>query len=117
MTKGSENLIPYEKGQSGNPKGRPKGGKNTKTIIKEYLKAMTKCTGEDGKDIDISNHEAILLAQLVNAKGGSVKSAEFLLERLDGKVTDKIEHSGEIDTGVTINIRKDLLPKDLDDLE
>jgi len=32
-----ENLIPYEKGQSGNPKGRPKGSKNRSSVAKKAL--------------------------------------------------------------------------------
>ena len=33
----SENLKSWEKGQSGNPKGRPKGVKNRSTIAKKWL--------------------------------------------------------------------------------
>ena len=32
-----ENLIPYKKGQSGNPKGSPVGSKNRSTIAKKCL--------------------------------------------------------------------------------
>ena len=35
-----ENLIPYKKGQSGNPNGRPKGSKNRSTIAKKWLQAI-----------------------------------------------------------------------------
>ena len=33
----NDNLKPFKKGQSGNPKGRPKGSKNRSTIIKKWL--------------------------------------------------------------------------------
>ena len=32
-----ENLIPYKKGQSGNPKGRPKGSKNRSSTARKWL--------------------------------------------------------------------------------
>jgi hypothetical protein len=32
-----EDLIPYKKGESGNPNGRPKGSRNRSTIIRELL--------------------------------------------------------------------------------
>ena len=44
-----QNLVYFKKGQSGNPKGRPKGAKNKKTIYKEFFKII-KC-GADNKSI------------------------------------------------------------------
>lgn len=37
----------YKKGQSGNPKGRPKGSKTMKTYVKEKLASMTEEERED----------------------------------------------------------------------
>jgi len=112
-------LKPIEKGEVRNPKGYPKGQPNSSTIINKVLDTVMKhlnpLTGEN-EESTVKEHMIRSIA-FKAFDGMDVKSAEFLLERTDGKVTDKIEHSGEIDTGVTINIRKDLLPKDLDDLE
>jgi hypothetical protein len=44
-----ENLVYFIKGQSGNPKGRPKGAKNKKTIYKEFFKIIK--YGNDEKSI------------------------------------------------------------------
>ena len=35
-----ENLIPAKKGEVRNPNGRPKGSKNTTTLIREAIKAF-----------------------------------------------------------------------------
>jgi len=32
-----EDLIPFKKGESGNPNGRPKGSKNRSTIARRWL--------------------------------------------------------------------------------
>ena len=37
-----DNLIPFQKGQSGNPKGRPVGSKNRSTIAKKWLEIEQK---------------------------------------------------------------------------
>ena len=46
-----ENLKSWSKGESGNPKGRPKGSKNRSTIVRELLEVLLKrknpLTGEE----------------------------------------------------------------------
>ena len=32
-----DNLIPFQKGESGNPNGRPKGSRNRATIVRQWL--------------------------------------------------------------------------------
>ena len=46
-----QNLKSWTKGQSGNPKGKPKGAKNRSTIIKEILNLMVKKVDADGKAV------------------------------------------------------------------
>ena len=37
----NDNLIPFNKGVSGNPKGRPKGSKNRSTIVREIFDSIS----------------------------------------------------------------------------
>jgi Family of unknown function (DUF5681) len=59
----------FKPGQSGNPRGRPKGSKNIRTYVNEYLNKKIEII-ESGKTRKVSRGEAIAI-QLVNmaAKG------------------------------------------------
>ena len=38
--KKEDNLIPFQKGESGNPNGRPKGSRNRSTIVRQWLEVI-----------------------------------------------------------------------------
>jgi len=81
-----ENLEPhnFKKGQSGNPKGRPKK-------IPEIDKLLADVLGEE-KNGTIAA-EAILKALLSKATKGDVRAAEVLLDRAYGKARQYLDHS------------------------
>ena len=54
----------FQKGQSGNPKGRPKGSKNFGTLVSEALDEKVSLT-EDGRRRRITKRE-LVIKQLVN---------------------------------------------------
>jgi hypothetical protein len=68
----------FVKGQSGNPRGRPRAAKNLKTLLKKALNELVVVTDQAGRR-KISKLEAII-TQLVNrsAKGDS-KATQILL--------------------------------------
>lgn len=76
----------FKPGQSGNPRGRPKGAKNEAIILREI---MTRQIGvqEGGRTRKISVLAAILLRFAENALKGDAKSATLLLNRY-GAVKD-----------------------------
>jgi hypothetical protein len=73
----------FRPGRSGNAKGRPKGTKNTATLLREILDR--KIEVRNGSTVrKISVREAILTRFAESALKGDTKSAAFLLQRYDG---------------------------------
>lgn len=84
----------WKPGQSGNPNGRPK-----KKPITEMLIALFDNQGDEIK------------AQMLKVFTGKSGMAKVMLlreaaERLEGKVTQQVEHSGEINLTIAERIRK-----------
>jgi uncharacterized protein DUF5681 len=72
----------FQPGQSGNQKGRPRGSKNTDTLLREILDRKIEVrTG--GTVRKISVREAMLTRFAESALKGDTKSAAFLLQRYD----------------------------------
>jgi hypothetical protein len=71
----------FKPGQSGNPKGRPKGRKNEATMLKDLL--YRKITiREGGRTRSVIVLKGILMRFLDAALKGDIKSAAFILARL-----------------------------------
>jgi Family of unknown function (DUF5681) len=64
----------FKPGTSGNPKGRPKGCKNLKTLIREAMTASI-AIQEGEKTRRVSRLEGVVLRQLQSALRGSDKAA------------------------------------------
>lgn len=81
---GAKDGRPFKKGQSGNPKGRPKKLPDLEVIITAVL--------ADEKN-GITAAQQILQALHKAAVKGNVRAAELLLDRAYGKITQKIDHT------------------------
>ena len=68
----------FKKGQSGNPKGRPKGVKNIATDIKEELEEFVHIT-EGNQTKTVTKQRALIKALLSKASKGDVRAAQTLL--------------------------------------
>jgi hypothetical protein len=69
----------FKKGQSGNPKGRPKGVRNFKTEVEDILRSKVRVT-EAGKPKSIGT----VKAALIRLKEKALKGDPRVLERLIG---------------------------------
>ena len=76
----------FKPGQSGNPKGRPKGAKNLSTELLEELQEQVKVS-EDGKQKTISKQRAMIKSLMAK----SVSQARNWFEQLSKTNTDTIK--------------------------
>lgn len=97
------NNKPFKKGQSGNPKGRPKK-------IPELDKLLADVLGEEKNGLTAA--EAILKALLSKAAKGDVRAAEVLLDRAYGKSKQSIDHTTNGDSINIISLGTGVNPDD-----
>ena len=77
----------FQKGRSGNPRGRPKGSKNLATLLSQALDEKVSLT-EDGRRRRITKRE-LVIKQLVNKSASAdlraIKQLIDIVERVEGR--------------------------------
>ena len=86
VKKGKE-LTQFKKGQSGNPKGRPLGARDRRTVIMEAIKRIATVKNMTPEQIE----EAIQTAGIEKALKGSFLHYAEISNGLYGKITDKTD--------------------------
>lgn len=84
----------FKPGQSGNPRGRPKGSKNFKGDLLDVL-SMTVQISENGRTKKISSQRAGLLRLREKALAGDARALDKLLE-LARNYNDEEENSDQV---------------------
>ena len=91
-----ENLKPFATGfdERRNYEGRPKGSKSLKTVLTELLSSQDP-DGEWSKSV---------AGQLIRKafRDGDMRALQEIIDRIEGKVTQKIENQGVKDTNIII---------------
>ena len=72
----------FKPGQSGNPKGRKKGSKNTYSILRDILNQKVTVNTTDKGAIQITKQQAILLQATNQAVSGDIKAITFVMPYL-----------------------------------
>ena len=86
--------MKFQKGQSGNPNGRPKSEQAVTPTLRRLL-----ADKQHGK----TRAENVANTLLTLAESGDVSAIRIVLERVDGKVADQVELGGEAKFRVTVN--------------
>ncbi|KNX39897.1 hypothetical protein ROTO_35640 [Roseovarius tolerans] len=91
----------FQKGQSGNPNGRPKGSKNISTILRERLFSKVTIV-ENGRRKQITMVEALFRTLLKSGLEGDVRALDRLIKLLplaeaDTLAADEVTDASEID--------------------
>jgi transposase len=89
-----DNLIPFQKGQSGNPKGRPVGSKNRSTIAKKWLQIEQKLKNPLTNEVEkMSQEDLMTLALIKKAREGDTQAYQKLLDSAYGQPLQQIEQT------------------------
>lgn len=100
---------PFKKGQSGNPKGYPKGQPNRSTVLKKWLYAETDILNPKGQKERGTAEDEIMLALLRRAKAGNVQAIKEVLDTVYGR-------QGNINFNLTPEELQNLTDEELDAL-
>ena len=86
------NTEGFKKGKSGNPKGRPKGRLDSATIIRKWLETPVALVNpETGEKERGTLFDEVIMGIIKKAKKGDSRAFDALLDRAEGRVTQKHE--------------------------
>ena len=106
-----DNLKPFEKGESGNPNGRPKGAKGRATIARYWLEINQKLKNPiTGTEETMSQEDLMTLALIKKAREGDVAAYRALMDSGYGSPIQQIEQ-----TQTTVDL-SDLTTDEIKDL-
>ena len=81
----------FQKGSSGNPKGRPKGRKDFRTLFYAAIKNMAKATGEKPDEIEMK----LVQKGLASARKGDYRFWKDLHDRVHGQPVKNVDHTSD----------------------
>jgi len=92
-----DNLKPnWEKGESGNPNGRPKGSRNRSTIARQWLEVNQSLKNPlTGEQETMSQEDLMTLALIKKARDGDVNAYKALMDSGYGAPLQQIEQNLE----------------------
>jgi hypothetical protein len=88
-----ENLKSWSKGESGNPKGRPKGSKNRSTILRELTELRVKDVHPvTGEEVWVTNEYRMAMAVIDKAIAkGDHQALNMIYDNIYGKQKDSVD--------------------------
>ena len=84
----------FQKGESGNPTGRPKGSRALRTDVKEVLDLEVQVQLPSGGHT-VSMQQAMVLSMAAKAAKGDTRAALFMLKVMEIAVPDRLKEAEE----------------------
>ena len=91
----------FQKGRSGNPKGRPKGRKNKGSVVREVIERKVTIR-ENGKTRKVTVFEALVESMVSKALNGSINDQIKLIQLIEKHVPEKLEDMKKFDQAITV---------------
>ena len=89
-----KNLKHWQKGESGNPAGRPKGAKNRSTIARQWLEVNQSLKNPlTGEQETMSQEDLMTLALIKKAREGDVAAYKALMDSGYGAPLQQVEQT------------------------
>lgn len=102
-----ENLKMFQKGESGNPKGRPVGSKNRSTIAKRWLSVEQNLKNPlTSENESMSQEDLMTLALIKKAREGDTQAYQKLMDSAYGQPIQQIEQTN-IEQPLFPDVRED----------
>ena len=80
----------FQKGRSGNPSGRPKGGRNNRSVVREVIDRKVSLR-ENGRTRRVTVFEALVESMVSKALHGSMNDQIKLIQLIEKHVPEKLE--------------------------
>lgn len=104
----NDNLRPAKKGEVRNPKGKPKGTLNSKTILRRFLSLEENIRNPvTGSDEKMSVLEVLYLKQIAKARNGDLPSFKEVVDRFEGRAQQNVDVTSDgkpLPTPLTANV-------------
>lgn len=98
-----KDAVPFTSENQPANRGRKKGSKNRSTLLKKWLSVKLELTNPVTREKQKGTVEdEVILALITKARKGDVAAIKEIQDSMYGKLTDKTEHSGSIETHVIL---------------